>query len=205
MIWWNRQTWLQDFPLRKCIEMVRVHLQELRSMEMQLLNILGLCNRTAISVSTARIIFCYGYHHCPPPLHYMFVANLFCLRLVPLPSSVSFILPLLCLPASSLCLFIPSLSPVLPPVLFPFTSLLLSLTCSPPPYFSPFLYLPPSLPLWKTVITPDAARRCSVSQGYLVLHPLITVKMTLPLIPTQQPPRQCECLRFCAMHPIRLE
>ncbi len=35
---------------------------------------------------------------------------------------------------------------------------------------SSFLSLPPSpcLPLWKKVITPDAARRCSVSQGYLV-------------------------------------
>lgn len=124
--------------------MVCFHLQELGSMEIQLLNVLGLRNCTVISVS---IIFCYGYHHRPPPLHYMFLANLFCLRLVPLPSSFSFILPFLFPPASSLCLSIPSLSPVLPPGLFPFTSLLLSLTCSPPPYFSPFLYLPPSLPL----------------------------------------------------------
>ena len=133
--------------------MVCVHLQELGSMELQLLSVLGLCNCTGISVSTARIIFCHGYHCLPPPPHYMFLAYLFCLRLVPLPTSFSFLPPFFFPPASSFYLFLPplslslSLSPVIPPVLFPFPSLLLSLTCSPPPSFSPFLCLPPSLPL----------------------------------------------------------
>lgn len=117
----------------------------------------------------------------------------FSLRLLPMFHSLS------CLKLSSFLSLFTLLSSYLHSLL-PRPSLQLSLTLLSPPV-SISLTASTSLPLWKKLITPNAAQSLRV----ILFFSPYRCNMTPPLIPTQQPPHQLKWLLFCAAHPIRLE